>query len=130
MKGNHKKKKAKDLTPTGVARAATVELTKFIKEIGSEFHTVDDEGRPLTKVESLARLVWNKALGYREKDVESDKEIVHYPDRAFIGMLWDRLEGRVAPAVQSKDGGKAKLSERIGEQSKRRLNQMSKEKSE
>lgn len=128
MKGNHKKKKVTDLTPSGVAKAATAELTKIIKQIGNEFHTVDDEGNPLTKIQALGRLVWNKALGYLEKDVETGVEVKHNPDKTFIGMIWDRLEGKVAPSVSGSGKDKATLSDRIGSQRKRRLNQMAKDK--
>jgi len=129
-KENHNKKNPKNLTPQGVAKAATAELTKMIKDIGSEFHTVDDEGRPLTKIETLARLVWDKALGYKVETVTADgvKETTIPPDKSFIGMIWDRLEGKVTPAVKDSGREKAKLSDRVAAQSKRRLNQMSKEK--
>lgn len=128
QKGNHKKKKSKDLTPQGVAKAATVELTKIIKQIGNEFHkdTVDNGGNRLTKIQTLGRLVWDKALGYTEVDVDSDVVIHHNPDKAFIGMIWDRLEGKVVPAVSGSGKDKATLSERVKEQSKRRLNQAAK----
>lgn len=126
QKRNHHKKKSKDLTPQGVAKAATAELTKIIKQIGNEFHTVDDEGNPLTKIQALGRLVWDKALGYREKDIETGVDIKHSPDKAYVGMLWDRLEGKVAPSVSGSGKDKATLSDRIGNQHKRRLNQMAK----
>jgi hypothetical protein len=127
-KGNHKKKNPKDLTPQGIKKAATAELTKLIRSIGGEAHTVDNKGTGLTKIETLARLVWDRALGGTIRTVTDSgvKETVVPPDKAFIGMIWDRLEGRVAPAVSNDGKNKAKLSDRVKEQSKRRLNQMSK----
>ena len=119
------KKNPKDLTPKGVKRAATVEITRLIRERGNEFHTVDDEGNPLTRLQALALLVWKKALGWTEVDPKTGTEIVHSPDRGFITMIYDRLDGKMAPAVADTGKKKATLSDRVGEQSKRRLNQMS-----
>jgi len=125
-KENHSKKKLTDLTPRGITQTAAAELTKIIKQIGNELHTVDDEGNPLTKIQALGRLVWNKALGFVERIPETGKEIRHNPDKAFIGMIWDRLEGKVAPSVSGSGKDKATLSDRVKEQSKRRLNQAAK----
>lgn len=118
------KKNPKDLTPKGVKRAATVEITRLIRERGNEFHTVDDEGNPLTRLQALALLIWKKALGWTETDPKTGTEIIHNPDRGFITMVYDRLDGKMAPAVADNGKKKATLSDRVGEQSKRRLNQM------
>jgi hypothetical protein len=117
-------KNPKELTPRGIKCAATVEITRLIRERGNEFHTVDDEGNPLTRLEALALLIWKKALGWTEIDGKTGTETVHSPERGFITMIYDRLDGRVAPAVADSGKKKATLSDRVGEQSKRRLNQM------
>lgn len=122
------KKNPEDLTPKGVKRAATVEITRLIRERGNEFHTVDDDGNPLTRLQALALLIWRKALGWIEMDPKTGTEIIHSPDRGFITMIYDRLDGKMAPAVADSGKKKATLSDRVGEQSKRRLNQMAKEK--
>jgi len=118
------KKNPEDLTPKGVKRAATVEITRLIRERGNEFHTVDDEGNPLTRLQALALLVWKKALGWTETDPKTGTETTHSPDRGFITMIYDRLDGKMAPAIADNGKKKATLSDRVGEQSKRRLNQM------
>lgn len=118
------KKNPKDLTPKGVKRAATVEITRLIRERGNEFHTVDDEGNPLTRLEALALLVWQKALGWTETDGKTGVETVHSPDRGFITMIYDRLDGKMAPAIADNGKKKATLSDKVEEQSKRRLSQM------
>jgi len=128
MKGNHSKKNPEDLTPKGVKKAATVEITRLIRELGNEFHTVDAEGNPLTRIEALALLVWKKALGFTEIDPKTGTETVHSPDRTFVSMIYDRLDGKMAPAIADRGKGKATLSDKVAEQSKRRLNQMAKEK--
>jgi hypothetical protein len=123
-RGNHRAKDPGDLTPQGKAHLITVQLTKLIKQIGNELHTVDDEGRSLTKIEVLARLVWDKSLGYTEKIPETREETRHSPDKFFISMLWDRLEGKVPTVGKESEEGKSKLSDKIGEQQKKRLNQL------
>jgi len=122
------KKNPEDLTPKGVKRAAAIEITRLIRERGNEFHTVDDEGNPLTRLQALALLVWKKALGYTEVDGKTGAETVHSPDRGFITMIYDRLDGKMAPAVADTGKKKATLSDKVAEQSKRRLNQMAEEK--
>ena len=120
----------KGLTPKSIKRAATIELSKLIKRIGQEQHTIDDAGAAITKFEALARYVWSAALGYTSKDVKTGVEVVHYPDKSYVNMIFDRTDGKVAPAVSNDGKKKATLSTRIKEQSLRRLNQMSKEKKE
>ena len=77
-------------------------------------------------LEWLALLCWDRATGYIEKHVTDDckdTEIIHAPDKGFISMIWERLEGKVAPVV--KDGDKkAKVADRIAEQSKKRANRL------
>lgn len=128
MRGNHSKKNPEDLTPQGVKKAATVEITRLIRERGNEFHTVDDEGNPLTRLEALALLIWKKALGFKEIDPKTGTETIHSPDRGFVAMIYDRLDGKMAPAIADTGRKKATLSDRVAEQSKRRLNQMAEEK--
>ncbi len=118
----------KEPTPKGIKRAATIELSRLIKRIGQEEHTIDDTGAAITKFEALARYVWDAALGYTSKDIKTGTEIVYHPDKAYVNMIFDRTDGKVAPAVSNGGKKKATLSTRIKEQSKRRLNQMSKEK--
>jgi len=129
-KGNHNKKDLKDLTPAGVAKNATNILTGHLKRIGLESDTIDDEGNPVTKFETLARMVWDKALGYTEKvvlDSGETVETIHKPDRSFMGMIFDRTEGKVATAAVSDGKKKVSLADRIGEQSKVRLNRIAKQ---
>ena len=127
MRGNHKKKDPADLTPKGIRREATNILTKHLKKLGSEVYTIDDEENAVTRFEALAQLVWKRALGYTDKrvlDDGSEVETVFHPDRAYIGMIFDRTEGKVAPVVTSDSKKKVTLASRIGEQARARLNAM------
>jgi hypothetical protein len=130
MKGNHKKKEIEDLTPKGVQRQANSILTDHLKAIGNEVSDdIANDGTPLTKFEQLARLVWNRALGHKESIEGPDGkiiEVVHKPDKGFISTIFDRVEGRVAPTAALDDKKKASLADRIGEQSKSRLNRLAK----
>jgi hypothetical protein len=120
----------KKLTPRGIQIKATKLLTDCLREIGGELHDVlDSKNDSVTKVEWLARHCWDRATGYVEKHIDDtgrETEIRHQPDRAFISMIWERLEGKVAPVV--KDGDKkAKVADKIAEQSKKRANRLADE---
>lgn len=102
-------------------------LSKWVKEIADEVtEAVKDpdtgETRMATKAEAIARIMWQGALGYTETDVKTGKGVVHKPDKTFIGMIWDRVEGRVVPVVDKDKGQKASLADRVSDQAKRRLN--------
>jgi len=117
-------------------------LTKFIRQIAEEVHEDPlitgegiDDARMITKAEALARYMWNAALGYKQKvevldkttgQVIGDKEVIHFPDKTFITLLYDRLEGRV-PTVEIKDEDtKATVADKISDQGKNRLNNLAK----
>lgn len=123
-KENHNAKPSDELTPLGIKAKATKTLTKLIKEIGQRKHTIDDEGRVVSKFEALAWLIWNKSLGYVEKDVKTGEETKYKPDRSFISMILDRTEGKVAPTVAGGAKDKVTVADRVGEQAKKRINQL------
>lgn len=115
-------------------------LSKFIREIAEEIHdnplvkAIGEEAVMVTKAEALARYMWKAALGYSEDVDVLDKAgkktgirpEFHRPDKTFIGMIWDRMEGR-ASMMDAKGGSdKAKLSDRVSEQGKKRLGQIAK----
>lgn len=111
-------------------------LSQFIREIANEaVIPIADAGtdsgvRMATRAEALARKAFDMALGYEEtvvnaKGVEVIKK--HGPDKAMMTMVWDRMEGRV-PTTDAKDQKrKASVAERVGEQSRDRLNALAKE---
>lgn len=119
----------RNLTPQGIKIKAGRLLTDCLRDIGGEAHDMpDSKGELVSKVQFLARLCWDKATGYTEKHVKDDGteiEVNHGPNKAFISMIWERLEGKVAPVV--KDGDKkAKISDKVAEQSKKRANRLAK----
>ena len=113
-------------------------LSKFIREIAEEIHdnplvkAIGEEAVMVTKAEALARYMWKAALGYSEDVNVLDKAgkktgirpEYHRPDKTFIGMIWDRMEGRAAMIDAKSSSDKAKLSDRVSEQGKKRLGQI------
>ncbi len=112
-------------------------LSKFIREIASEIYddpvikAKGEEAVMLTKAEAIARHIWKLALGYSE-EVEVYKNGVktgirpefHKPDKWAIGVIWDRMEGRVGAADVKPGGDKASLADKVSAQGKKRLDQI------
>lgn len=115
-------------------------LSKFIKEIASEIHddpvikARGEEAVMLTKAEAIARHIFKLALGYEEEIDVLDKAgkkigikpVRHQPDKWAIGVIWDRMEGRVGQADAKSGSDKAKLSDRVSAQGEKRLSQIAK----
>lgn len=108
-------------------RSDNVKLNKLITKLGNEAYTLSDDGTPLTRFEALAKLVWDMALGYKTKDPKTDVETIHFPDKSFITMIYDRMEGKV-PLATSVKGDKDRVSaaKKVSEQTKSRLNDLAK----
>ena len=123
----------------GKKTAAGKLLSKFIREIASEIcddpeiKAKGEEAVMITKAEKLARYMWKAALGceeevavYKDGTKVGIRPEVHKPDKTFIGMIWDRMEGRAA-MIDAKGGSdKASLADRISAQGKKRLDQIAK----
>ena len=112
-------------------RAGTL-LSGFLREILEEKTEVNDsvdDPQMISKAEKIARLMVKHAIGFTEtrvndKDVAYD--VTYQPDRTYIAMVWDRAEGRVA-AVEVGGKEKRRVSDKMGEQSKKRINSISKD---
>lgn len=109
-------------------------LSSMLRDIAEEKTelggTVDDP-KMISKGEALARLIWKRGLGWTEQKSTTDGlvDIEHQPDRVYVAILLDRLEGRVA-AVEAGGKEKRKVSDKMGEQSKKRINSISKDATE
>lgn len=114
-------------------------LSKFIREILSETHddplikAIGEEAVMVTKAEAIARHVVKSALGYwAEEDVfvkgvkTGVKNVYHKPDKSFIHLVWDRMEGRVGQADAKSGSDKASLADKVSEESKKRLDLIAK----
>lgn len=101
-------------------------LTKHLTTIGAEAHTIDDAGNPITKEEALARLLWNKALGYEEQTRDDEgtlKTLKHKPESWAIQYIYDRREGRTAPTILE-DEARVKAADKVRDLAKQRVNQL------
>ena len=102
---------------TGIIRDIAEEPTEFLK--GKD----GSEDRMVTKAEALARMIWLRALGYTEKKVNGkgdDVEVTHAPDRVYVGMILDRMEGRVPQSLVEGDE-KLTAADKVSEQGKSRI---------
>ncbi len=106
-------------------------LSRYIREIAAEATVpvadaaAENGVRMETRAENLARTIWKMAEGYVE-DLGKGKTKVHLPNKDMIAILLDRMEGRV-PTIDAKDQKpKASVADRISEQSKKRINALSK----
>jgi len=114
-------------------------LSKFIREIASEEYddpvikAKGEEAVMVTKAEAVARHIWNVALGYVEEvGIYKDgvkvgvKLETHRPDKWAIGIIWDRMEGRVGQADTKPGSDKASLADRVSALGKKHMNQIAK----
>ena len=121
----------KEPTIKGSKQRAGLILSSLLRNIAeevTELAIIDGEDKMVSKAEALARLTWKHALGFTEKRVNDDGtecEIIHLPDRIYATMLYDRLEGRVA-AVEPGKKEKRTVADKVGEQSKKRINALTK----
>lgn len=120
-------KKNKKPTIKGAKQRAGILLSSFLRDILEEKTEVNDsieDPQMISKAEKIARLMVKHAIGFTETRI-NDKDVaygvVHQPDRTYIAMVWDRAEGRVA-AVESGKKEKRTVADRIGDQSKKRIN--------
>ena len=102
-------------------------MLRNIAEEVTELVTIAGEDKLVSKAEALARMTWKHALGFTDQKVINGElvDVQHAPDRVYANMLYDRLEGRVA-AVEPGKKEKRTVSDRLSEQSKKRINSMSK----
>lgn len=100
------------------------ELTKHLRELAADIHDMTAEGDVLTKGQALARLLFQKALGYTEKKIDDEgKEslVVHKPEAWAIQLIYDRIEGKIPQAVVE-DETRVKAAERVRELATQRIN--------
>ena len=101
---------------------AGLKLNALLRKLGFEEYTVSDDGTPITRFEQLAKIIWDRALGYTETDIKNNVEIIHKPEKHFIDLIYDRMEGKVPTASSGDKENKAKLTDKVSDQLKSRLN--------
>ena len=115
-------------------------VTEYIRKIAAETHPDPlitgkgiDDAHMITNAEALARYMWKAALGYKEEieiinketgQVTGVKKVIYFPDKAYVTLLYDRLEGRV-PTVEVKAADdKPSVADRVTQEGKNRLNSL------
>lgn len=103
-------------------------LSDKLFQIGTELHStiIDREGnsQAIDNLEALARSVWTYALG-REERLRDGKIKKHLPSQWAIGVIFERLEGKVMPqSTPDKIKDMPTAAEKISELSKKQLNDM------
>lgn len=114
-------------------------LSKFIREILNETHddplikAKGEDAVMVTKAEAIARHIVKSALGYVEQEevwkngqMLGIRDVIHKPDKSFIHLVLDRMEGRVGPADLKSGSDKASLAEKVSAQGKKHLDQIAK----
>lgn len=126
------RKKEKQNTLIGDKIRAGTLLSSHLRKIAQEETELvkgPDGDAMATKAEALARLMWKMALGYEEtniKDGELGVDIVHAPDRGMMSLIFDRVEGRAAPANENLKK-KRKLPAKVSDANKDRMNKIAKD---
>jgi len=113
-----------------MAKVWTKKLTELAVQIGEEIHTINNDGDPVSKDETLVRQVWLEALGHATmeddpKNPGQKKEVHHKPQRWAKELLWSRREGGV-PAAMPDDSGRMTAAEEVRALSTQRLNKLAK----
>lgn len=100
------------------------ELTRHLRDLAAEAETLADSGDVVTKAEALARLLWRKALGYKETIRNREGTLVetdHLPESWAIQLIYERIEGKAVPTT-TEDAGKVTAAEKVSELSRNRIN--------
>lgn len=113
-----RKKSGEMKVPTGAI------LSKFLRAMARDLHTVDDDANIVTKAAALADMVWRYALGWEEKDPDNPEITlkIHPPDWRAVALLFDRTEGKVQTATPE-DKSKT-LAEKVGDLSRAKANSL------
>lgn len=103
-----------------------IRFSHLLRKIGNEI--TEECGEELvSKVESLARKMWDLALGYKEEvwvrvkgsDCSEMKLKIHKPDTAILKELLERIDGK---AGDNKTRPVKPAAERVREQTRDRIN--------
>lgn len=96
-------------------------LSKYLRALAMDIHTVDDDGKPVNKAAVLAKLVWQHALGFEERDPDDPNKMTpHKPATWAIELLFNRIEGKIPLAVVEDQG--RSLAEKVSDLGKARAN--------
>ena len=110
----------------GIKTRAGQLLSQYLRTIAEEetefVKGEDGKDRMATKAEALARKIWASALGTPVTEITDDgKTITTHPrpDKALMRLLFDRIEGKIAMADDTKK--KSTIADKVSEQGKKRI---------
>jgi hypothetical protein len=106
-----------------------IKFSHILRKIGNEV-TEECGEEIISKIEALARKMWDLALGQKEeiwvktKGSNEQKMVIkhHKPDTAILKELLERLEGKAGEIA--KKSQIRPVSERVREQTKERINKI------
>lgn len=107
-------------------RYSTRDITNHLRELAAQAHDWTEADGVITKGEAMARLLWKKALGWKEERVDDEGEtkvVDHAPEAWAIQMIYDRIEGKTPQAIEEDDSG-ARLQDRVSDLAKARVNDL------
>lgn len=108
------------------------ELTKHLREMAVQAHDMLDSGEVHSKAEALAKILWDKALGYTKAEMRGSgaerkmEDVYHPPEAWAIQLIYERLEGKV-PQSAAEEAGKMTAAERVTDLARNRINRLTAE---
>lgn len=101
-------------------------LTKHLRELAASLSDqMGDDGRALTRAQALAKVIWDRALGWIDR-TDDGKEAQHSPEPWAITLVYERLEGR-CPTALDVGSGKGTVADRVSELGKTAINNLTPE---
>lgn len=101
-------------------------LSKELRKLAIEVHTITDDGTPVTREQKLADIIWKLALGCTEKyrDEEGNlKEKVYPPAAWAIQFVFERVEGK-AQTVAPDETSTVRAKDKVAELARERVNRL------
>jgi hypothetical protein len=103
------------------------QLTEHLRQLAAEAWDWSEEDGVITRGEALARLLWQKALGWTEESVDEEGEVhktTHKPESWAIQFLYERMEGKTPQAASEDDGRSVRAKDTVRELAQSRLNSL------
>lgn len=100
-------------------------ISKELAKLSDETVAALPDGTEVTRGELLARLLWDRALGYVEKirDAEGNQKAVqHAPEAWALQTILERLEGKAATVLETPETS-ITATDKVRDVLKERLNQ-------
>jgi hypothetical protein len=99
------------------------EISKWLRKIGADAVSIDNDGRPINRYEKLAQILWDKSLGAAVYDPKTGETKQPVPEQWAIQTVLERIEGKV-PTFEEDTGQFHKVGARVDELMKARINSL------